>query len=122
MYLNDSNWQFTIVTAHSHGGSSLAEGEAEIMLHRRLLRDDGRGVGQALDDFHQVTPRFFVISDNPTNSSKLHRRLANVVQYPMQTFYMENTNALPPTFSPLISDLPYNIRMISLKRRDAAVC
>merc|ERR1712232_1212350 len=88
MYIQEpNNWQFTIVTEHSHGGSSLQEGEAEIMLHRRLLRDDGRGVGQALDDFHQVSPRFFLMASNPQNSSALHRILANVVQYPMMSFF-----------------------------------
>lgn len=123
MYLNESDWQFTIVTAHSHGGSSLREGEAEMMVHLRLLVNDDRGVGQALDDFHQVTPRFFIISDTPTNSSTLHRRLANVIQYPMQTFYMNHPSSpLPTSFSPLQVDLPYNIRMISLKQRDAFVC
>mmetsp|Transcript_3370 Transcript_3370/g.4180 ORF Transcript_3370/g.4180 Transcript_3370/m.4180 type:complete len:766 (-) Transcript_3370:54-2351(-) len=121
MYLQQPNvWQFTILTAHSHGGASLTEGEAEIMVHRRLLRDDDRGVGQALDDFHETSPRFFVLSANPTNSSTLHRRLANVIQYPLQTFYIQSSNnaSLPPPFRPLQQDLPYNIRMISLKQRD----
>ena len=124
MYLQQPNvWQFTILTAHSHGGASLTEGEAEIMVHRRLLRDDDRGVGQALDDFHETSPRFFVLSANPTNSSTLHRRLANVIQYPLQTFYIQSSNnaSLPPPFRPLQQDLPYNIRMISLKQRDDVV-
>jgi hypothetical protein len=99
-------------------------GEVELMVHRRLLRDDGRGVGQALDDPHEVTPRFFLIAANPNNSSALHRRLANVVQYPMQSFYLPlngtfNLNATASTFAPLQADLPYNIRMISLKQRDS---
>jgi len=90
------------------------------MLHRRLLRDDDRGVGQALDDPHETSPRFFILSADPNNSSALHRRLANVIQYPLQTFFVQNSNnsTLPAPFSPLQQDLPYNIRMISLKQRD----
>jgi len=125
IYIREENqFQFTIVTAHSHGGSSLVPGEVELMVHRRLLRDDGRGVGQALDDPHEVTPRFFLIAANPNNSSALHRRLANVVQYPMQSFYLPlnnsfNLNSTASTFAPLQADLPYNVRMISLKQRDS---
>ena len=92
------------------------------MLHRRLLRDDGRGVGQALDDFHQVSPRFFLMASNPQKSSALHRILANVVQYPMMSFFISSSNTtLPGNFAPLTADLPYNIRIISLKQRDDEV-
>ena len=122
MYIKNDGWQFTVLTAHSHGGTSLRDGETELMLHRRLLRDDHRGVGQALDDFHQTTARFFLISESPSNSSTLHRRLANVIQYPLQPFYIEGTiknNSLPSEFISLVTDLPYNIRIITLKQLNA---
>jgi len=92
------------------------------MLHRRLTKDDYRGVGQALDDPHEVSPRFFLISDNPSNSSVLHRRLANVVQYPLENFYLTSSTGnitLPSKWAPLVHDLPYNIRIITLKQRDS---
>lgn len=93
------------------------------MLHRRLLRDDHRGVGQALDDFHEVTPRFFVLSSNITSSTYLHRRLANVIQYPMENYFIPYTsNNSISIFSPLTVDLPYNVRIITLKQRDNFVC
>lgn len=34
----------TILTDRTQGGSVLREGEIELMIHRRLLMDDGRGV------------------------------------------------------------------------------
>ncbi len=40
----------TILTDRSQGGTSLHEGEAELMLHRRLLYDDAFGVGEALNE------------------------------------------------------------------------
>ncbi|XP_019848841.1 PREDICTED: lysosomal alpha-mannosidase-like [Amphimedon queenslandica] len=42
--------QFTVLNDRAQGGSSLADGSLELMVHRRLLFDDGRGVGQALDE------------------------------------------------------------------------
>ncbi len=34
----------------SQGGSSLNSGEVEIMIHRRLIKDDDRGVGEPLNE------------------------------------------------------------------------
>jgi lysosomal alpha-mannosidase len=39
-----------IAVDRSQGGSSLADGALELMVHRRMLFDDRRGVGEALDE------------------------------------------------------------------------
>ena len=62
----DARTQLTLVTDRSHGGSSLASGQMEIMvtfanfwftlvrihsqLHRRMFEDDHFGVGEALNE------------------------------------------------------------------------
>ena len=40
--------QFTVITDRSHGGSSLNDGQVELMVHRCLLYDDSKGVGEPL--------------------------------------------------------------------------
>ncbi len=42
--------QMTLLNDRSQGGTSLASGQLELMLHRRLLWDDAFGVGEALDE------------------------------------------------------------------------
>ena len=42
--------QLTLVNDRSQGGSSITDGSLELMLHRRLLRDDGRGVEEPLNE------------------------------------------------------------------------
>lgn len=42
--------QLTVLTDRSQGGSSMAEGAVELMVHRRLLHDDAFGVGEALNE------------------------------------------------------------------------
>ena len=42
--------QMTLMTTRSQGGASLSEGQVEIMHNRRLYCDDGRGVGEALNE------------------------------------------------------------------------
>jgi len=40
-----------ILNDRSQGGSSYKNGEIELMIHRRLLHDDHRGVGEPLDEY-----------------------------------------------------------------------
>ncbi len=42
--------QLSIVVDRSQGGASMADGELEIMVQRRLQHDDGRGVGEPLNE------------------------------------------------------------------------
>ncbi|KAJ6792080.1 alpha-mannosidase [Iris pallida] len=49
-YISDGKSELSILVDRAVGGSSIHDGQIEIMLHRRLLHDDGRGVGEALDE------------------------------------------------------------------------
>ena len=61
-----TNMQLTIMNDRSQGGSVLSNGVIELMQNRRLLHDDGRGVGEPLDETNtlgwgiQVNTRYFV--------------------------------------------------------------
>lgn len=46
----DRNLQLTILPDRPQGGSSLHDGQVELMLHRRLLQDDGLGVEEPLNE------------------------------------------------------------------------
>ncbi|KAK6633436.1 hypothetical protein RUM44_004039 [Polyplax serrata] len=48
--INDKETELTIVIDRAEGGSSLKDGEVELMLHRRLLHDDAFGVDEALNE------------------------------------------------------------------------
>ncbi|DAZ99625.1 TPA: hypothetical protein N0F65_001453 [Lagenidium giganteum] len=50
LYIHDEDAHFAIVTDRSQGGTSLADGQLELMLHRRHLLDDYRGVNEALNE------------------------------------------------------------------------
>jgi alpha-mannosidase len=48
--IRDSSAQLTLLVDRAVGAASVADGELEIMVHRRLLKDDGRGVGEPLNE------------------------------------------------------------------------
>ncbi|KAJ8946016.1 hypothetical protein NQ318_023263 [Aromia moschata] len=42
--------EVAVLTDRSEGGSSLAKGEIELMVHRRIIHDDKKGVGESLNE------------------------------------------------------------------------
>ncbi|KAH0971088.1 hypothetical protein GBA52_023244 [Prunus armeniaca] len=50
IYTLDKKSEFSVLVDRATGGSSIEDGEVELMLHRRTLYDDSRGVGEALDE------------------------------------------------------------------------
>ena len=55
-FVRDAGAQLTILTDSSQGGASLASGQIELMVHRRLLHDDARGVGEPLNETEHASP------------------------------------------------------------------
>jgi lysosomal alpha-mannosidase len=48
--LRDGDTEISVLTDRAQGGTSLHDGEVELMVHRRLLHDDAFGVGEALNE------------------------------------------------------------------------
>jgi hypothetical protein len=62
----------------------LNAGELEVMLDRRCVSDDGRGVGETLDEKNRTQQALWAIFDGIDNSALLHRKLALRQQFPIQ--------------------------------------
>lgn len=50
IFVEDKSSEFSVLVDRANGGSSISDGEIELMLHRRTIADDNRGVGEALDE------------------------------------------------------------------------
>ncbi len=50
IFVKDDHSQMTVLTDRSQGGTSMKDGEVELILHRRLLYDDAFGVGEPLNE------------------------------------------------------------------------
>jgi len=50
IYIDNGTDRLALVTDRAQGGSSIRDGEMEVMLHRRLLHDDAFGVGEAINE------------------------------------------------------------------------
>ena len=128
MYIKDAAKQLTILTDRSLGGSSLKAGSMEIMLHRRLLVDDKRGVGEALNETGIsgkgliVRGKLCVILAPPQSSAALHRELGEkLLLEPLLAFapnsltFEKWTGVYNSLHSGLTRELPPNVHLLTLE-------
>ncbi|XP_039766142.1 alpha-mannosidase 2x isoform X2 [Ornithorhynchus anatinus] len=69
-YIQDRHNRLTLHTAQALGVSSLASGQLEVILDRRLMQDDNRGLGQGLKDNKPTCNRFRLLLERRTASAK----------------------------------------------------
>jgi hypothetical protein len=77
----------------SQGAGGVTDGELEVMLHRRLLVDDSRGVGEPLNETQLnadgkvvglvVRTSHWLLFDAPSGVADLHRAMAERVANPL---------------------------------------
>ncbi|XP_046293708.1 lysosomal alpha-mannosidase isoform X1 [Marmota monax] len=126
IYIKDRNMQLTVLTDRSQGGSSLGNGSLELMVHRRLVKDDGRGLQEPLTEKGSglvARGRHLVLLDRVGEAAAGHRLLAEkevlapqVVLAPdVGTLY--HPQATPRMqFSGLRRELPPSVHLLTLAR------
>ncbi|KAL6224474.1 hypothetical protein ACLB2K_003329 [Fragaria x ananassa] len=50
IFTSDKKYEFSVLVDRATGGASIKDGEVELMLHRRVLFDEAKGVEEALDE------------------------------------------------------------------------
>ncbi|RZC59092.1 hypothetical protein C5167_006394 [Papaver somniferum] len=132
-FLQGSNGhRFSVHSRQSLGVASLKNGWLEIMLDRRLVRDDDRGLGQGVMDNRPLNIIFHILAESnismsdpvstplPLNPSLLSHRIGAHLNYPMHTFIskksQETSKRQPPRFfSPLAASLPCDLHIVNFK-------
>ncbi|KAI3931410.1 hypothetical protein MKX01_040327 [Papaver californicum] len=132
-FLQGSNGhRFSVHSQQSLGVASLKNGGLEIMLDRRLVRDDDRGLGQGVTDNRPMNVIFHILAESnismsdpvstplPLNPSLLSHRVGSHLNYPMHTFIskksQETSKQQPPRFfSPSAASLPCDLHIVNFK-------
>ncbi|XP_012584626.1 PREDICTED: lysosomal alpha-mannosidase isoform X1 [Condylura cristata] len=126
IYIKDREMQLTVLTDRSQGGSSLRDGSIELMVHRRLLKDDGRGVGEPLLEEGSgswVRGRHLVLLDEVRTAATGHRLLAEKEVLAPQVVLASGGGASYHSkvtqvkqFSGLQRELPSSVHLLTLAR------
>ncbi|KAK9272827.1 hypothetical protein L1049_003205 [Liquidambar formosana] len=125
--------RFSVHSRQSLGVAGLKDGWLEIMLDRRLVSDDGRGLGQGVMDNRAMNVIFHIlvesnisatsnpVSDHlPLNPSLLSHGVGAHLNYPLHAFIAKKPQEIsvqPPSrsFSPLAGPLPCDLHVVSFK-------
>ncbi|XP_069460399.1 lysosomal alpha-mannosidase-like [Ambystoma mexicanum] len=131
IYIKNKKVQLTVLTDRSQGGTSLTNGSLELMVHRRLVVDDGRGVGEALlepgeyKDGLVVRGKHLLFLDTVESSADLHRPQAQqefmapqIVLAPGGGPPYRDNQSLSLQFSALNGELPLNVHILTLAQWD----
>ncbi|XP_020253572.1 probable alpha-mannosidase At5g13980 isoform X2 [Asparagus officinalis] len=131
IYIQDDSKELSILVDRSVGGSSIVDGQIELMLHRRLLHDDGRGVAEALnetvcanDACEGLTAqgKFYLRIDPIGEGAKWRRSYGQEIYSPLLVAFSEqdgdnwvnshvgNFSAMAPSYS-----LPDNVALLTLQ-------
>uniref|UniRef100_A0A8B9KPQ1 Alpha-mannosidase n=1 Tax=Astyanax mexicanus TaxID=7994 RepID=A0A8B9KPQ1_ASTMX len=130
-YIQDSQYRLTLHTAQALGVTSLASGQLEVMLDRRLMQDDNRGLGQGVKDNKRTANRFRLLLERRTSSSRVSE-IRGPVSFPSLLSHMTSSilnhevlalpvipkkRGVPPlrTFAPLANALPCDFRLLNLR-------
>lgn len=120
--------KLVINTDRAQGGGSIQDGQVMLMVHRRLLHDDNRGVAEALNETGTsglglvVTGTQRITLDTVANSAILHkwntRRLtfAPLLSFtPLTSSPQEYISSYPTVYSALQEPLPINLHLLTLQ-------
>uniref|UniRef100_A0A672FV19 mannosyl-oligosaccharide 1,3-1,6-alpha-mannosidase n=1 Tax=Salarias fasciatus TaxID=181472 RepID=A0A672FV19_SALFA len=127
-YIQDSHHRLTLHTAQSLGVSSLESGQLEVIMDRRLMQDDNRGLGQGLKDNKKTASRFRLLLERRSTGNKV----SEVTAFPSVLSHMTSAvlnhevlalpvlpkrRGIPPlqTFAPLKSLLPCDFHLMNLR-------
>ncbi|CAN7993668.1 unnamed protein product, partial [Ixodes hexagonus] len=121
IYIKDQlrNLRFTVLPDTPEGGTSLHDGEIELMVHRRLVEDDGCGLRESLNDASMVIGRHLVHLGLPTWTSVRNSAL-QLVYAPVLAYAKAKDQALDAmlaagSFSGLHHELPPSVHVMTLE-------
>ncbi|XP_023330226.1 lysosomal alpha-mannosidase [Eurytemora carolleeae] len=124
---------FTVLPDRSEGAASLVDGQLELILHRRLLHDDGYGVGEPLNEtetFNGEETGLVVVGQHrvltghsldQARSEMLEHDLPVQLSFLSTQLTLENWVQLSlQEYSGIKKELPANVQILSLSVRNSS--
>lgn len=123
--IQDEYKRLTVHSRQPHGAASLTPGSLEIMLDRTFRSDDGKGLGEGIQQNPPAPSKFLLFveaRENGTSHSAEYfhpslqsLRLGDLLQSPLYDLANEQPFDLPTTFNPQVFDLPCDANVISFR-------
>ncbi|KAK3410473.1 hypothetical protein EUGRSUZ_J02454 [Eucalyptus grandis] len=136
IFTMDNKTEFSVLVDRAAGGASIKDGQIELMLHRRILADDSRGVGEPLDEIVciannstceglTVRGHYYIGINKPGTGARWRRTTGQEVYSPLVLAFahekMEDWTASHVTTATTMDSsysLPQNVALITLQELD----
>ncbi|XP_013097339.2 lysosomal alpha-mannosidase [Stomoxys calcitrans] len=121
--MENAKSRLALLNDRAQGGSSVKDGSLELMLHRRLLRDDAFGVGEALNETVNgkglvARGKVYLILSPTNQAQNIYERMAQQeIHLPFWKFFSnatKSTNKVPPRILNFNS-LPVQVQVLTLE-------
>lgn len=130
-YIQDSEKRLTLLVNHALGAAAWQPGWLEVMLDRRTLYDDSRGMGEGVVDNKRTLSKFWLLLEDSTKEdgyskpSLLANYLSLGLMYPPNIFVLESSNDdatskstennLYDTIHLISKDFPCDVHLMNLR-------
>ncbi|KAI6171046.1 Alpha-mannosidase [Aphelenchoides bicaudatus] len=128
--VESSGQRLTLLGRQSLGVASLEAGQLEVILDRRLMQDDDRGLEQGVTDNHETESHFRLIVEKirpqlDVNANRIGYlstkalQISNKLNYPLTVmhahFDTETTDRTPQSWSPLKKPFPCDTHLFAFR-------
>jgi len=127
-FLQDNTHRLSLLVDHATGATSVQEGHLEVMVDRRTMYDDARGMGEGVTDSRATTHKYWLLlepkdpsrqspADILPSLSPLASLLSRHLDNPVTLFSSSSSSSsiTPPTVSLLSTPLPCDHHLINLR-------
>ncbi|XP_050523263.1 alpha-mannosidase 2 isoform X2 [Daktulosphaira vitifoliae] len=127
-YIEDNRHRLTVLLNHAQGVSGWEPGRIELMLDRRTLYDDSRGLGEGVVDNKRTLTKYWLLletlsedgnvyKNHVTNPSLTANLLSESLLYPANVFVVEPEakHMLRPKTLALNKPLPCDVHLMNLR-------
>ncbi|KAH8283704.1 hypothetical protein KR018_012607 [Drosophila ironensis] len=120
--LQDDKKRMAILNDRAQGGTSMQNGQIELMLHRRLVRDDDKGVGEVLNEEKYGQPliargKVYLVLSSAEESTAAEREWVKEHHLPIYKFFSKNSGSTssPAKSVPSFEDFPKSVHLLTLE-------
>lgn len=111
-YIQDAEHRLTLLSAQSLGTASMASGQIEVFMDRRLMQDDNRGLGQGVHD-NKITANLFRILLEKRNGVNMEEEKKSPVSYPSLLSHLTSSFLNHP-FLPMVLSTKFSSPAVEL--------
>lgn len=134
-FIQDGRLRVTVLTNHAAGAASLELGQLEVMMDRRTLYDDYRGMGEGVVDSRMMRHRFWLMWEGEgegmtRNENEFQmlsweaNQLANGLNYPLNVYFIESSEVVKQLADKdqfykrvdlMVKDLPCDVHLMTVR-------